>query len=137
MRKQQNQWLSYNHTAGVAPSRTATLPNIHIGTYEQLFVDKPHFSAPNVHRLILYVSPSPTILDNAGTLFQICIQTYCTILKWLILPNTMNIQIINKKKLRYRRGTTRCIVSVEILPTATQQCSTTSPKQVEVMKLEG
>jgi len=26
------------------------------------------------------------------------------------------------KKLSYRRGTTRCVVSVEILPTATQQC---------------
>ena len=26
------------------------------------------------------------------------------------------------KKLRYRRGTTRCVVSTEILPTATQQC---------------
>jgi len=28
-------------------------------------------------------------------------------------------------------------VSVEILAVATQQCSTTSPEQVEVMKLEG
>jgi len=26
------------------------------------------------------------------------------------------------KNLRYRRGTARCVVSVEILPTATQQC---------------
>ena len=26
------------------------------------------------------------------------------------------------KKLGYRRGTARCVVSVEILPTATQQC---------------
>jgi len=26
------------------------------------------------------------------------------------------------KKLSYRRGTARCVVSVEILPTATQQC---------------
>jgi len=41
------------------------------------------------------------------------------------------------KKLRYRRGTARCVVSVEILPIATQQCSTTSPEQIEVMKLEG
>ena len=28
----------------------------------------------------------------------------------------------NHKKLSYRRGTARCVVSVEILPTATQQC---------------
>jgi len=28
----------------------------------------------------------------------------------------------NNKKLSYRRGTVRCVVSVEILPTATQQC---------------
>ena len=26
------------------------------------------------------------------------------------------------KKLSYRRGTARCVVSIEILPTATQQC---------------
>ena len=41
------------------------------------------------------------------------------------------------KKLSCRRGTARCVVSVEILPIATQQCSTTSPEQIEVMKLEG
>ena len=28
----------------------------------------------------------------------------------------------NNKKLSYRRGTARCVVSVEILPIATQQC---------------
>jgi len=40
----------------------------------------------------------------------------------------------------YRQGTTRCVVSVEILPVATQQCRNylyeTSPEQIEVMKLE-
>jgi len=41
------------------------------------------------------------------------------------------------KKLSYRRGTARCVVSVEMLPIATQQCSTTSPEQIEVMQLEG
>ena len=41
------------------------------------------------------------------------------------------------KKLSYRQGTARCVVSVEILPTATQQCSASSPEQIEVMKLEG
>ena len=45
------------------------------------------------------------------------------------------------KKLSYRRGTARCVVSVEILPIAAQQCRnytcTTSPEQIEVMKLEG
>ena len=29
---------------------------------------------------------------------------------------------ISYKKLSYRRGTARCVVSVEILPVATQQC---------------
>ena len=29
---------------------------------------------------------------------------------------------ISNKKLSYRRGTAQCVVSVEILPTATQQC---------------
>jgi len=28
----------------------------------------------------------------------------------------------NNKKLSYRRGTARCVVSIEILPIATQQC---------------
>ena len=28
----------------------------------------------------------------------------------------------SNKKLSYRRGTARCVVSVEILPVATQQC---------------
>ena len=56
------------------------------------------------------------------------------------------------KKLSYRRGTARCVVSVEILLTATQQCRNdlyfitsissglvqcSSPKEIEVMKLEG
>jgi len=43
----------------------------------------------------------------------------------------------DNKKLSYRRGTARCVVSVEVLPIAMQQCSTTSPEQIEVMKLEG
>jgi len=41
------------------------------------------------------------------------------------------------RKLSYRRGTARCFVSVEILPIATQHCSTTSPEQIEVITLEG
>jgi len=43
------------------------------------------------------------------------------------------------KKLSYRRGTARCVVSIEILPIATQQCRTTyttSPDQIDGMKLE-
>jgi len=46
-------------------------------------------------------------------------------------------KVVKNKKLSYRRGTTRCVVSVEILPFATQQCRnytcTTSPEQIEVM----
>jgi len=48
----------------------------------------------------------------------------------------ISMQPLNKK-LSYRRGTARWVVSVEILLIATQQCSTTSPEQIEVMKLEG
>ena len=43
------------------------------------------------------------------------------------------------KKLSYRRGTARCVVSIEILSIATQQCRnyyTTSPDQIDGMKLE-
>jgi len=45
------------------------------------------------------------------------------------------------KKLSYRRETARCVVSVEILLIATQQCRkyacNTSSEQIEVMKLAG
>jgi len=44
------------------------------------------------------------------------------------------------KKLSYRGGEVQCVVSVEISPTATQQCRnccTTSPEQIKVIKLEG
>ena len=57
----------------------------------------------------------------------------------LMAPKIMHTsvyQIMINKNLSYRQGTTRCVVSVEILAVATQQCST-SPEQVEVMKLEG
>jgi len=45
------------------------------------------------------------------------------------------------KKLSYRRGTARCVMSIEILPIATQQCRnylgyTTSLDQIDAMKLE-
>jgi len=46
------------------------------------------------------------------------------------------LELTTDNKLSYRRGTARSVVSVEILPIATQQCST-SPEQIEVMKLEG
>ena len=32
-------------------------------------------------------------------------------------------RVEENKKLSYRRGTARCVVSVEILPVATQQCT--------------
>ena len=45
------------------------------------------------------------------------------------------------KKLSYRQGTALCVVSVEILPIAMQQCRNylydKSWKKIEVMKLEG
>ena len=37
---------------------------------------------------------------------------------WLFLPTYKYAN----KKLSYRRGTARCVVSIEILPIATQQC---------------
>ena len=43
------------------------------------------------------------------------------------------------KKLGYCRGNARCVVSIEILPIASQQCRTTyttSPDQIDGMKLE-
>ena len=34
----------------------------------------------------------------------------------------VRMSIDTNKKLSYRRGTARCVVSIEILPIATQQC---------------
>jgi len=51
--------------------------------------------------------------------------------------NFAYVQAKFDKKLSYRRGTARCVVSVKILPVAKQQCSMTSSEQIEVMKLEG
>jgi len=42
------------------------------------------------------------------------------------------------KKLSYRRGTARCVVSIEILPIATNSAETTyttSPDQIDGMKV--
>jgi len=33
-----------------------------------------------------------------------------------------DLELIENKKLSYRRGTARCVVSMEILPIAVQQC---------------
>ena len=47
--------------------------------------------------------------------------------------------LICYKKLSYRRGTARCVVSIEILPIATEQCRNylyDSPDQIDGMKLE-
>ena len=43
---------------------------------------------------------------------------------YTILHNFDNktANINTNKKLSYRRGTARCVVSIEILPIATQQC---------------
>ena len=43
------------------------------------------------------------------------------------------------KKLSYRRGTARCVVSIEILPmphNSAETTYTTSPDQIDGMKLE-
>jgi len=37
-------------------------------------------------------------------------------------PSGASIRRIQDKKLSYRRGTARCVVSIKILPIATQQC---------------
>ena len=49
------------------------------------------------------------------------------------------LRCLKYKKLSYRRGTARCVVSVELLPIANsaETTCTTSPEQIEVMKLEG
>ena len=39
-----------------------------------------------------------------------------------VLSGKSATQHLSDKKLRYRRGTARCVVSIEILPITTQQC---------------
>jgi len=39
-----------------------------------------------------------------------------------IIGVTLITNSLNNKKLSYRRGTARCVVSIKILPIATQQC---------------
>jgi len=47
----------------------------------------------------------------------------CQILGMLQFIQVLIIRLfVNNKKLNYRRGTARCVVSIEILPIATQQC---------------
>jgi len=43
-------------------------------------------------------------------------------LVWQFRTFSFHVRHILYKKLSYRRGTARCVVSVEILPIATQQC---------------
>ena len=79
--------------------------------------------------------------------YMVFLWAECTVLPVIRLTVSMqetktkisedDVLCVFDKKLSYRRGTVRCVVSVEILPTAMQQCSTTSPEQIEVMKLEG
>jgi len=52
----------------------------------------------------------------------------------------LSLRDVVNKKLRYRRETARCVMSIEILPIATQNSAettyTTSPDQIDGMKLE-
>jgi len=50
--------------------------------------------------------------------------SYCGPAAWNFLPTstTLLTAVHSDKKLSYRRGTARCVVSVEILPITTQQC---------------
>jgi len=38
------------------------------------------------------------------------------------MGKTLELEAFKDKKVSYRRGTARCVVSIEILPVATQQC---------------
>jgi len=62
-----------------------------------------------------------------------------TVLRQKMLSEKCMLPTYHNKKLRYRRGTARCIVSVEIcqLPrNSAETTCTTSPEQVKVMKLK-
>jgi len=56
----------------------------------------------------------------------------------VLVENIVELFNCNNKKLSYGRRTARCVMSVKILPTATQYCKTTctSPDKIDVMKLE-
>jgi len=88
---------------------------------------------------------------RVGTTNETVRNTVSDVTRKLTLGKLSNGPCTNKK-LSYRRGTARCVVSVEILPSDTQQCrnylynnnnnnlykyTCTSPEQIEVMKLAG
>ena len=62
--------------------------------------------------------------SNPVTLIRSFTQTCFNIYKpWSFASYTVALGHLNSnKKLSYRRGTARCVVSIEILPIATQQC---------------
>ena len=66
-----------------------------------------------------------------------CVHVYRLQKMMRIMEQSDDNGLKTNKKFSYRRGTARCVVSVKILPIATQQCSTTIPEQIEVMKLKG
>ena len=76
--------------------------------------------------------------ENVNVRFLVCLFSYAAVIsvfvRWLKLASGGR----SNKKLSYRRGTARCVMSIEILPIATQQCRnyTTSPDQIDGMKLE-
>ena len=59
--------------------------------------------------------------EIAVTLFKISTTVYVNSLHLQTVFSVIRLERHNKK-LSNRRGTARCAVSVEILPTATQQC---------------
>jgi len=51
-----------------------------------------------------------------------CVRAYVPASTFGLRHSPKTSSLIRNKKLSYRRVTARCVVSVEILPVATQQC---------------
>jgi len=66
------------------------------------------------------------VLPRTRTRFGERCFSYCGPAAWNTLPSDLHditdTLVHLDKKLSYRRGTARCVVSIEILPIATQQC---------------
>ena len=89
----------------------------HVTNPALLYVLLPLVEAVNlVSKAVVAMRPPATIT------VAICYSLTLTTVVCQMLYARMLHNVNENKKLSYRRGTARCVVSIEILPIATQQC---------------
>ena len=100
------------------------------------------FSELCVHWGQISLHWSLTLFSHVLLVYYICVVPFVQCLNQsllLYIPHVQSTVCNDDKKLSYRRGTARCVVSVEIceLPrNSAETTCTTSPEQIKVMKLK-